>query len=69
MADKIRIFDEGVDLGLVSTIQFIGGSVEAVSMDAYGRKVVRVTLSNILESRTSDPSAPETGRMWLRTDL
>lgn len=23
----------------------------------------------ILETRTSDPASPETGRMWLRTDL
>lgn len=39
----------------------------------YGLWVVNAPIKAggglILETRTSDPASPETGRMWLRTDL
>jgi hypothetical protein len=69
MADGIRIFNEGVDKGLVSTLDFVGLDVEIVSVAASGRKVGRVTVSSLIENRISDPSDPAVGQMWLRTDL
>jgi len=73
MADQIRILDEGVDLGLITTLNFIGADIAIVSATG-ARKVGTVTVASAgspltLENRTSDPVAPATGRIWLRTDL
>lgn len=40
----------------VTKLEVVGGPIKA-------------TGGLIIETRTSDPSSPETGRMWLRTDL
>ena len=54
------IVDQGsVGIGTQSPmakLEIVGGAIKA-------------TGGLIIETRTSDPASPETGRMWLRTDL
>ena len=57
----VLLASQGGNVGIGTTepskkLEVVGGPIKA-------------TGGLIIETRTSDPASPETGRMWLRTDL
>ena len=74
-ADRATISGETVMEGALS----VNGSVTATAYQGDGAGVTNVSVAwdhvtekpeyLVIENRTNDPSAPQTGRIWLRTDL
>jgi hypothetical protein len=60
---------------LSATISDLAPTVQAYTLDAFANPVASLdfaqqqTLQFVIENRTSDPGAPVTGQIWLRTDL
>jgi len=60
---------------LAATISNLATTVQAYTLDAFADPVAAVdfgqqqALRLRIENRTSDPGAPATGEIWLRTDL
>ena len=46
----------------------IGTTTPSTKLEVSGG-ITKTTGGLIIETRTTDPASPETGRMWLRTDL
>jgi len=47
----------------------IGSVVSGTSLSIWAGSIIMTSGAFILESRTSDPSSPAVGRMWIRSDL
>ena len=60
---------------LAATISNLATTVQAYTLDTFANPVAAMdfaqqqTLQFVIENRTSDPGAPVTGQLWLRTDL
>ncbi len=62
--NAISVFGDGFLSGNFG----IGATSTIYKLEIYGG-VTKTTGGLIIETRTDDPTNPETGRMWLRTDL
>ncbi len=66
-----------IDSGAVSAAEVanLATTVQAYTLDTFANPVASMdfaqqqTLQFVIENRTSDPGAPVTGQIWLRTDL
>lgn len=47
----------------------IGSMISGTNTFVSVGSIVMVSGALVIESRTSDPTSPETGRMWIRSDL
>ena len=61
--DELVIFDDGSEQKIF--FRTAKGAVKSLSPDIRAENDIEV----VIENRTSDPSSPATGRIWLRTDL
>jgi hypothetical protein len=68
-----RATHTGTQLG--ATISDLATTVQAYTLDTFANPVASMdfaqqqSLQFVIENRTSDPGAPATGQIWLRTDL
>jgi hypothetical protein len=60
---------------VAATISDLATTVQAYTLDTFANPVASMdfaqqqSLQFVIENRTSDPGAPATGQIWLRTDL
>lgn len=64
-----------VDAVAVANVTGLAAAVQAYTLDTFANPVAAMDFAQqearqfVIENRTSDPGAPATGEIWLRTDL